>query len=186
MDETTIQVGEFLRGERNAVRGDFIISREQTKKSSFCFVSMASQDEPKHILAGWAKPIKPEPLATIRKVGVEEQEVKTKKHTGGKRPYIMLMQDKAAVVKELSLGASGLMFKIIASGCIEWHTGRIIKKRSKKPMTFAMICSEFGLKSAEGKDILRELGDSGIVNYDNSKKAYFLDRTFASKGGKSK
>lgn len=186
VDETAVQVGQFMRGERNAVRGDFIISREQTKKSSYCFVSLPNQDEPTPILAGWAKPLKPEHelLATVHEV--DKDKVKEPKHTGGKRPYMMLMQDKAMVVKDLSLGASGLLLKIIASGCVEWNTGKIIKKRSKKPMTIAMICDEFGLKTADCKSILKELGNKEIIRYDKSEKAYFIDTDFAKKGGKAK
>jgi hypothetical protein len=186
MNDTAVYVGEFLRGERNAVRGDFIISREQTKNSSFCFVSMPQEEESVQILAGWAKKVKPESeiLATVQEVSTAEP--KPKKHTGGKRPYVLLFQDNIDAVKDLSLNASGFLLKVIASGCVEWHTGKVIKKRSKKAMTQKMICAEFGLKSVECKAILKELTEKKIIAYDNSEKAYFINRNFAAKGGNLK
>ncbi len=177
---------EFMQGERNAVRGDFILSRERTATSEYCYVSAPQDSEEfKPILKGWAKKVKPkrEPIATTKKVPIADTPEKTRHTTGGKRPYVMLMQDNDTIIGKLSIGASGVLMKLICGGYIEWGTGRVMDRRSKKPMTAKMISEKLGLKVADGKILLAELTTSKALRYDKKKRAYFIDRRLAKKGG---
>lgn len=185
--ETEKELMEFMHGERNAIRGDLVISRERTDTSEYYYVSSPENDEFRPILKGWAKKIrvpKTEPMATIEEVSVAEAAVKSSRHsTGGKRPYVMVMQDKEAIVNKLSINAFGMLMKLVCFGYVEWGTGKVINRRTKKSLTAKMICEKLGLKIAEGKPLLAELTDSKALRYDRSQKAYFIDRTLAKKGG---
>ena len=177
---------EFMQGERNAVRGDFILSRERTATSEYCYVSAPQDNEEfKPILKGWAKKIKPkrEPIATVKKVPIADTPEKTRHTTGGKRPYVMLMQDRNAFIDKLSIGASGVLMKLICGGYIEWGTGKIIDRRTKKIMTVKMTSERLGLKLADGKSMLAELTANKLLRYDRKERAYFIDRNLAKKGG---
>jgi hypothetical protein len=179
-------LSEFIHGERNVVRGDLIISRESTATSEYYYVSSPQdKEEFKPILKGWAKKIRPTqkslPIADIERIPISEA-LPRPKHTGGKRPYVMIMQDKEFLINQLSINASGALMKLTCGGCVEWGTGKVIDKRSKKPMTVKMICEKLGLKTAEGKIILSELTANKILMYDRKQKAYFVDRDFAKKG----
>ena len=180
---------EFLQGERNAVRGDLIISRECAGNSEYYYVSLPQdEDACRPILKGWAKKIRPPknaiPIATMEEVPVSKA-LKKPKHTGGKRSYVMLMQDKESVLHELSIQSAGALMKLLCSGCVEWGTCRIKRKRGKKAMTANEIYKEIGLTAAEGKAVFAELRLKGILTYDNKKKAYFISRDFIKKGGAS-
>lgn len=176
---------EFLHGERNAIRGDLIIGRERTATSEYYYVSSPEEDNCIPILKGWAKKIKPklEPLVTIKEVGLDDAPKQTRHTTGGKPGYVMLMQYKSAVMDKLSIVALGVLTKLIYSGCVEWGTGRLVNKRSKKPLDFKAIALKIGLKTAETKGIIAELTANKVLSYNRSQKAYFLDRSLIKKGG---
>lgn len=174
---------EFLHGERNAVRGDLVLGRERAGNSEYYYVSAPQHDdECKPILKGWAKKVKRDVVA-LERDGQFSVEVKKPKHTGGKRPFIMLMQDRGEVIEKLSLSASGFLFQLFCGGYVEWHSGRVIDRRNKKPLTVKMICDKFKIKQADMQAILRELGESGIMKYDRKNRAYFINCDIAKKGG---
>lgn len=177
---------EFLHGERNVIRGDLILSRERTATSEYYYVT-SPQDNDKYvpILQGFAKKIKPklEPLAIMTEVHKEDKPEKTRHTTGGKPGYVMLMQDRADVMKKLSIPALGALMKLIYSGCVEWGTGRVIDKRNKKPLAFKAITTKIELKTAESKNVIAELTAHKVLRYDKSQKAYFIDRNLIKRGG---
>jgi len=174
---------EFIHGERNAARDEFVISREKCGNSEYVCVSLPNE---RPLYKGWAKRIKQkielvpnEELATIETI----VEGNKPKHIGGRRPYIMVMQDKSKVIDQLSMGASGLLFKLFCGGYVEWGTGRVIDKRSKKAMTVKRMCEKLDMPLSDARALLKELAGNQIVTYDRSKKAYFVDRSIAKKGG---
>jgi len=171
------ELAEFLRGERNAVREEFLLSREKVRNSERIRLSIVeNHEEIIPIYDTWAKRCK-----RIQVDGaLETQPQKAPKHTGGKRPYIMVMQDRD--IDGISIEARGFLFTIFCKNIIEWHTGRLINRRTKKPLTSANIAREFKLKSVDFKIILSELKKAGLLVYDNSQKAYFVSQDFAKKG----
>jgi len=175
------ETAEYLLGERDAIREEVILSRIRKGNSEYVRVSLPDMKEPIYDL--WTKrpsKIKKEPVATIEELPTSD--IPKPRHTGGgKRPYVMLMQDRDAIGK-LSIMASGVLMKLISVGCVEWGTGKVIDKRSKKALTVKMISEKLGLKLVEGKPILSELTTNKVLRYDKSQRAYFLDRNLAMKG----
>jgi hypothetical protein len=177
---------EYLSGERNAVKDEFILSREKSGKSELLYVSHADMQSPLYAL--WSGPKAKAKAKRCKQVEAESvalvkyEEVKPK-HTGGKRPYVMLMEGKSNEINSLSLEASGLLLKLFYGGNIEWHTGRVIRKRDKKSMTMPMIGEQFKIGTRELKRIASELSAKGVMHYDRTKKSHFVSRDFAKKGG---
>ena len=167
---------EYLVGERNATRDEFILSREKVRGSEYISLSLPDRNEPIYKL--WTrKKIYKKPSQAVGEI-----EVKQPKHTGGKRPYIMLMQDQRDTINKLSNQAAGLMMKLLAGGFIEWDTGRIIDRRSKKPLTISMIRSRYKLDTTKTKGLIKELTENKVIKYDRKQRSYFFNADFARKG----
>ena len=168
---------EYISGERNATRDEFILSRESTGNAEYINVSLPDGIEPIYTL--WTK--KPQKRKAIKATG----EIVKPKHTGGKRPYVMLMQDQTDVLNTLSTEAAGLLLKLIGGGFIEWHTGKIIDRRTKKPLTLATIRARYKLGERKTKALIKELTVNKIIKYDRKQRAYILNPKFARKGAGS-
>jgi hypothetical protein len=178
---------EYLTGRRNAVKDEFILSREKSGQSELLYVSHAEMKDPLYALWSGPKSKKkryrqvegePQPDAIIK-----YEEVKPK-HTGGKQPYVMLMEGKSKDINDLSMGASGLLLKLFYGGHIEWNTGRIIRKCDKKSMTLPMFVEQFNAGEREMKRAVVELSANGVMTYNRSKRSYFVSRNLAKKGGR--
>jgi hypothetical protein len=172
---------EYIRGERNATRDEFILSREKAGNAERIYISVIGNDDQDivRIYETWAKKCRRIPVSNPDIADIP-QKSPTPKHTGGKRPYIMVMQDRS--IDDISIEARGFLFTVFCKNNIEWHTGRLINRRSKKPLTIAAIAKEFNLKSDCLRKILRELKKAGILSYNNRAKAYFINQDFAKKG----
>lgn len=168
---------EYLTGQRNATMDEFMMSREVVGQVEYISVSLPDSEEP--ILTVWRSRKKKgeseEPVGEIVKV--------RPKHTGGKRPYIMLMQDQRDTINSLSIDAAGLIMKLLAGGFIAWNTGQIIDRRTKKALTAENISTRFTIGKNKLKAILKELTEYKIIKYDPSKRSYFFNARFARKGG---
>lgn len=175
---------EFLSGHRSVVKDEFVLSREKCELADYYYVSLPDlqDNKPVYLLSGWAKRIKRQPVKTV-----DGQTVPTKpKHTGGKAPYVMLMQNNIEDASKLSFEAWGVMSKLLALGHIEWVTGRIIHRRSKHPLTINEIGKVVGCKPTKTKRIMAQLTKHGIFKYDRKDRCYIADRTYIKKGGVGK
>lgn len=97
----------------------------------------------------------------------------------------MLMQDQDDAINQLSLDAAGLVFKLLAGGFVEWNTGRIIDRRTKKPLTIKMIHTRYKLGVSRTKKLMKELTEAKIIKYDRKKRSYFFNTKLARKGAGS-
>lgn len=168
---------EYISGERNATMDEFILSRERTGNAEYVNVSLPGETEPIYTL--WTQ--KPQKNKAIEATC----EITKPKHTGGKRPYVMLMQDQQDIINALTLEATGLLLKLMAGGFVEWNTGRIIDRRTKKPLTITMIRTRYKLGERKTKSLIKELTDNKIIEYDHKQRSYFFNVQFARKGAGS-
>lgn len=169
---------EYLRGERNAVKDEFIISREKTDTAELLHISHPDIEEPLYQLWHTTKCKK-----VVSCKGEIGEPVKPK-HTGGKKPYVVLVQEVGQVEDAaLSIEASALLWKLIRGGHVEWHTSRLIRKRDKAALTKAMMQEMLKVGAVKIKRALSELTAKKILTYDRSARAYFIDRKLVKKGG---
>lgn len=159
---------DFISGYRNAVQDNFILSRERSGLREFVTVSHPDKEEPLYTLwSGKKKRSASDPIP---------------KHTGGKAPYVMLMEGADDVISKLSIEASGLLLKLLYGGHVEWHTGRVIVKHNKKPMTLIELTRYFSIGKKKLRKILTELASMEAMEYNPGSHAYFISRNIARKG----
>lgn len=169
---------EYLRGERNAVKDEFIISREKTDTAELLHISHPGIEEPLYQLWHTTKCKK-----VVSCKGEIGESVKPK-HTGGKKPYVILVQEVGqGEYSDLSIEASALLWKLIRGGHVEWHTSRLIRKRDKAALTKAMMQKMLKVGAVKIKRALSELTAKKVLTYDRSARAYFIDRKLVKKGG---
>lgn len=177
---------EYLNGQRNAVKDEFIVSRQKTKGAvEKVFLTHPDIKEPLYALWHNTKKSKKGKYRVAEKQP-DEHEFKIErvkpKHIGGKSPYVMLMEGKTRKADPLPFKAAGLLFNLVYCGNIEWHTGRVIRKRDEKTMTVKMLSKQFKVGISKMKDMVSELTATGIMTYDKNKKAYFVSRDIVKKG----
>jgi hypothetical protein len=174
---------EYLRGERNAVKDEFVIGRERAGNSELVFVSLPESEKPLYAL--WNSKKAAKDYKKSENAGEVTFERITPKGSGGKESYVMLMPFAIVELKNknISLDSAGAIFKL--ADCIEWNTGRIYHKRDGKSMTREMILKSLGIGNMKMKTILRELKKLDVIYYDNKKHSYFVNRKFIRKGAVS-
>lgn len=166
---------DFLSGVKNAVKGDgLILSRERIGTAGeFIHVSTPDREEPLYRLWNKKKQTKAPQKASDP----------IPKHTGGKAPYIMLMEGADEVISKLSVEAAGILLKLLYGGHVEWHTGRVIVKHNKKSMTLIELARYFKpIGKNKLRKILAELASMEAMEYNPSSHAYFISRKIARKG----
>lgn len=156
----------FLNKEINVIKTEVIISREPTSKGT----------ELIHFSVGERE---------LYQVWKNSNDNNAKqKSTGGKKPYIMLM------IQEVSkLAGSGIDnieevvgFLILLAENIEWNTGRVINKRSKKSFKYIDLQNKYSGSKYKFERIMKILKDNNLLIHTS--EGYFISRRFIKKGAK--
>jgi hypothetical protein len=174
------QTAEFIDRCVNVTQDEFIVGREKMGSVDLYVLGIPGREKPLYTLIDYKKERN---KYKIRNGSVESTEtVKIErtppKGTGGEPAYAMLMLTEMGE-HELSLDASGLLMKFILYN-LEWNTGRLIRKRDKKPLTRGMISDQYGIGKQRLKKLLSEMSD--IVEYSSKSKAYYIKRKYVKKG----
>lgn len=171
----------FINGEQNVTVDTFMLSREKAGNSELIFVSLPEYDEALFALWNSKNGVK-----KYRKTKTENGDIVFRKveprGTGNKETFVMLMPNALNELrkKELSLEAFGFLLKII--DCIEWNTGRIVRKRDMKPMTIEMLSKYINKGKIKTKSIIKELREKGVLFYLQKEKAYYINYDYMRKG----
>jgi len=172
---------EYLNGERNVVLDEFIVGREKTSgNKELIFVSLPESEKPMYAL--WnSKKTASQYVKTEEEDAIRFKRVKPK-GTGGKKSFVMLMPNAFNELEKdkFSIEAAGAIVKL--SGCIEWNTGKLLRKRDGKTLTRQMISELLSIGISKTKTILNELNTLGIIRYDSKHQCYFVDGKFVRKG----
>jgi len=162
------EIYDYLRGTKNVVRDEFIISREKSKKtnSEFVYVQHPEIDEPLYTF--WH---------SYRKSG------KKPKHTGGKKPYAMLMIERLIELMENGMPAEYAGYLLYLVPYVEWGTGRLLYGRKKRLMKFKDIQKTLGRSYVTTQNIISELKKYNLLTY--TREGYFVSREIVKKGRKT-
>jgi len=177
---------DYLNGDTNVVRDEFILGREKAGGKEIIIVSLPEREKPLYSL--WNAPVfraKSNYKAVETENGVQFEREKPKS-IGGKRPYSMLMADEIArlINAGLSTEAAGAILKLGAT-CIEWTTGRIRSPKGKRSMGRNEMAKYLRLSDRGIKAVLRELIKLKVIRYDRCKRSYFMSRNIIKKGAVS-
>jgi len=158
---------EYLRGERNATMDEFILSRERTHSSELVYIN---------------HPELPEPLYTFwSSRGNKGRSKRKPKHTGGKKPYVMLMVEELVSLMRKGLPPESAGYLLYLAPFIEWGTGRLVFGRKKRQMTVSDIEKVFRKSRRATLYIIAELRRHDLIIY-SSEEGYFVSRDLIKRG----
>lgn len=170
MDENLLK---FLNGETNVYEGPLKLTRDKTNNGPqyirVCLPNLEgiTNDE---LYKFWHNP----------KTNKKNKE--TPKHTGGKKPYLMLMIDE---IEELrSQGVKNIEELIGYVAClgkyIEWNTGKLIHKRSKKPIQYKDLLNIYGCSNKKLNKMINLMKEHDLLYHTD--EGYFISSKYIKKG----
>lgn len=170
MNAINIKLRDFILKSSNAAPlNDAIISREVAPNGCELIRIICEDNE---IYQFWNNPEKKPPD-------------KPPKHIGGKKPYIMLMIDEVKKLKDQKVKNAGELLGCLVylAEFVEWGTGRLIKKRSKKPIRYKDLLEILPYGNSKLNHVLTDLKKYGLLS--NSSEGYFISDNLIKKGKKT-
>ena len=157
---------KYLSGQQNAVRDQFIISREKAGGCEHVHVSHPELAEP------------------LYQFWTGKKKANSPKHTGGKKSYVMVMIRELAGLIANDLPAENVGYLMCLVPFVEWGTGRLVLGRDNRQMTLADIQQKFKRSRRKTLYILSNLKKHGLLVRDAG--GYALSRSLIKKGGIAK
>jgi hypothetical protein len=159
---------EFQNGSIKAVKVDAVISKEVTSAGmEYIHVSIDGEE----VYSFWKNPS-----------GVKKKSAP--KSMGGKKPYIMLMLQE--VEKLRSQGIDNIEeligFLVCLGNNVEWGTGRLIHKRSKKQLMYADLQKMFNFGKRKLDRVIKDLRQHELLIGND--EGYFISDLLIKKGSK--
>ena len=165
----------FLLGEIDMLDlGDgIILSRERTKKK--CDLWHFSDGE-KDLKQLW-----------VNKTEKPEKEKKRGSfYTGGKQPYSMHMDKEYRALLESKNYKGDLLKQFGVVSALQYYAefgnGRLINRRTKKPLTRDAMADYAGVKHGTFYRLLGDMVSNGLI--EKKTDGYYISRNFVKKGGK--
>lgn len=158
---------DFINGTTKAVKAEFVFTREDTDKGMQHITVKVGETE---LYDFWVNPKKP------------RGERPPPKHTGGKKPYIMLMVEEIKKLKEQRIDNIGDIvgcFVLLADN-IEWGTGRLIHKRNKKSLKYKDLLENLPYGNNKLSKIISKLKEHDLLS--NNSEGYFISTKLFKKG----
>ena len=156
---------DYLQNNSNVVSVNVIISRETTKNGSQ-YIHINAGD--KVLYEFWHNPNK--------------QDDNKPKSTGGKKPYLMLMVQEIEKLRSSGVKNTEELIGFIAclGQNVEWNTGKLIHKRSKKPLKYKELQNMFQCGKRKLDRVLGDLKSNGLLV--NTQEGYFISSDLVKKG----
>ncbi len=164
-------INRYLNGEINAVRDEFVLSRERARDAELIYISHPEREQP--IYQFWQ--------STARRKRQEVSEARQPKHIGGKQPYVMLMIRDLVRLMEAGMPPKYAGYILYLVPYFEWGTGRLICGRKKRSMIFDDLVQVWGVSRVTCQRVVRALKEYGIISHTTD--GYYVSRKFAKKGG---
>lgn len=164
------EYSRFIRGETNVliIGEGFVLTRDRMPKRDIDYYVLKREDI---IITEW--------------YGNLGERYTKKKSSGGRKPYVMLMTEKLnSLMQGGKVTVEQIGYLTMLSSYIEWNTGRLIHKRSKKSITQSDICEMFNISEKTWNRRLRELQDNNLMSFKED--GYFISAELFKKGGAKK
>jgi hypothetical protein len=158
---------EFLNGNKSAAKIEVIFLREEMPNGSQ-HITIKLDDKP--IYDFWVNPKKP------------RGEKPPPKNAGGKKPYIMIMVNEVKKLREQEVkNVEELIgYLVCLAEFVEWGTGRLINKRSKKQLKYDDLRKMFTCSHIKLNQVLTDLKKYDLLT--NNSDGYFISSRFIKKG----
>lgn len=112
-----------------------------------------------------------------------EKEKPKNENIGGQEPYVKIYYRRVdKVIEGDFVGGLDSQLSTMTLLCkhIQMNTGKLVKKRTKKPLTMADIAKTLNVSVRRAADIVANLKANGFI--ERKDNAYFVSRDFYSKG----
>jgi hypothetical protein len=168
------ELKEYLFGNNNAAVATVVLLREPTS-DGVEHITIKTADGEYTIYDFWRNP---------NKAGKGNKG--PPKHTGGKSPYIKLMTEEIRRLHKEGLQGreESLGTLLYLSDNVEWGTGRLVNKRSKKPLCRGDLIKMLGYGDQKLSRIVKSLKEHGLLTHTS--EGYFISPRLMRKGGKTK
>lgn len=158
-------VFRYLLGETNVVMLQCTICREQAPNGSQ-YITIRSGE--RTIYAFWHTP--------------DSEKGKKPKHTGGKKPYVMLMTQEIVELRKQGVpNVEELIgFMVCLGRNVEWGTGKLVKGRKKTPIRYKDLLDMFSCGKRKLDRVLKQMQEYGLLS--NTNEGYFVSTKLIKKG----
>lgn len=168
---------KFFNYEINAVKlsDNVILSREKIPNGADCFYLNFYDDKGKDL---------------GRHIGFKNLNSKTNEvtsdkkpmSTGGKKPYLMLMINEIEDLRKKDVKNVEELIGYVASmgKYIEWNTGKLIKKRSKKALQYKDLLELYGCSNKKLNKMLKLMKEHDLLY--STDEGYFISQKYIKKG----
>jgi len=156
----------YLNGNKNAVLTPLLTVREITP-AGIHHITQYLPDVPDPIYEFWYNP--------KRKPGSNP------KHIGGQKPYVKLFLQEVDELRKHGLTdeVAGSLLRLVKY--INWNTGVLKKKRSKKPFKFTDMVEVLGLSRSHTIKRIKQFKDLEIIFH--TQDGYVITPNLIKKGG---
>lgn len=170
----------FINGNTNYYCGDMSIGREPVNGGKDFFILTCGNVT---IATFWSDIGKPSKVGSQETALEEIPGAPPKKKTmGGKKAYVMLMTAKMGeMVQSGKATPEQIGCLAVLTPHIEWGTGRLLKKRSKKSLQSKDICTALKMPSRTWNRKFGELKEIGLMSLDDN--GYYISTDLFKKGG---
>lgn len=168
MDKETLR---YLNGESNVLEGHLKLTRDVAPNGmEYIRICLTDGDIEKELYAYWRNP------------QAEKRNKETPKHTGGKKPYLMLMTEEVTKLRKKKVqNVPELVGSLVCLGeNIEWNTGRLIHKRSKKSLLYKDLLEIYGCSRPKLNKMLGLMKDHELLYHTND--GYYISPKLIKKG----
>lgn len=160
---------EYFNKTVNVARASVMISREEAP-TGYQFIVIKDCATGDELYSFWHNPNK-----------VVKKEAPPK-HTGGKKPYLMLIIETVDGLRKTGVkNAEELIGYLVCLGNnIEWGTGKLIHKRSKKALQYKDLQEAFNCGNKKLNSLLRTMKENDLLL--KTEEGYFISSTLIRKG----
>lgn len=160
----------FLNGEVNVARIEFIVTRQPRMPNGAEHITAVPIDGEYISFERWHNPKK------------EQSNNETPKHSGGKKPYVMLMVEEIDRLRDEGVKnvEELLGFLVCLSRYVQWNTGKLIRRRSKRPLQYKDLSEMFSCGNRKLNRILKSLQENDLLY--STTEGYFVSTRIIKKG----
>lgn len=165
------RMADFLAGVTNVVKFEAVLSREVAPNGAQ-YMHLQAEETP--LLEFWHS------LEAAAKKDAPP------KHTGGKKPYLMLMLGELTALRDEKIPnfEELIGFLVLLGRNIEWGTGRLVKERSKRSLKYADLREMFSYGNKRLNRILADLKVHDLLY--GTQDGYFVSSRLIRKGKTTK
>lgn len=180
---------KYIDGEVNVVilDGPIMLTREKMPNGmEFIRILPKVNDKFVKMYGFWHNPHKkddePSILTVDENMEVQITEKPPPKHTGGKKPYLMLMIDEIEELRKQGVKNIEELIGYVAvlGKYIEWNTGKLIHTRKKIPLQYKDLQEIYKCSNKKLNKMLNELKEHGLLF--KTEEGYFVSTKFIKKG----